>query len=95
MRVGKMKIYGKDHKEILEKAKECYDKAQKADNDNIEQGKEDVRFYSGLQWDESVKRDREEKGLLTLTNNMLPAFCAQLIGDQQRSEFRIKVSILS
>lgn len=59
---------------------------------NWDKGEDDLKFLAGEQWDESVRTERENDGRPCLTNNVLPTFVDQLIGDQRQNRPSIKVS---
>lgn len=61
--------------------------------DNWDQAESDLRFYEGSgQWDEKVKAEREQEGRPCLTNNVLPTFIDQVLGDLRQNKPAIKVS---
>jgi hypothetical protein len=60
--------------------------------DNWKAWEDDLKFLSGEQWPESVRAEREAEGRPCLTNNVLPTFVEQIIGDQLQNKPSIKIS---
>ncbi len=52
---------------------------------------DDLRFFSGEQWPEDIRKKREGDDRPCLTINKLPAFADQIIGDIRQNEPSIKV----
>lgn len=68
-----------------------YEAAISRERDNIREGYEDLRFIAAEQWDENIKRQREDEGRPCLTENRLPQFCRQITGDIRQMRPAIKV----
>ncbi len=60
--------------------------------DNWDKAADDLRFLGGDQWPESVRTERELEQRPCLTNNVLPTFVDQVLGDQRQNKPAIKVS---
>jgi hypothetical protein len=77
---------------ILHEAREAYQLAQEVEQQNREAYKDDVRFARlGEQWDESVRKQREDDQRPCLTINKLPAFIRQVVNDARQNKPSIKV----
>lgn len=77
----------------------CIPTARKRANDgssywkeNWELAEDDLKFLGGEQWPPAVKTERENEGRPCLTNNVLPTFVDQAIGDQLQNKPAIKVN---
>jgi len=75
------------HGEALER----FDKAEQFEKVNRELADEDLRFAAGEHWPEDIRRQRERANRPCLTNNRLPAFIAQVVGDARQNKPAIKV----
>lgn len=62
-----------------------------ADDHNIKEAKEDLRFIYVDQWDEDTRKEREENGRPCLTINTLPQFIGQVIGDRRINKTSVKI----
>ena len=60
--------------------------------ENWELAEDDLKFISGDQWPEQVKNERELEQRPCLTNNVLPTFVEQVIGDQLQNKPSIKIN---
>ena len=60
--------------------------------ENWEQAEDDLKFLSGDQWPDQVKNERELEQRPCLTNNVLPTFVEQVIGDQLQNKPSIKIN---
>ena len=77
--------------DILEDAKELFERAAEVEADNRKAGLEDKRFARlGEQWDDAVKRQREIDGRPCLTINKLPAYIRQVVNDSRQNKPAIK-----
>ncbi|MGB4498529.1 MAG: portal protein [Methylococcaceae bacterium] len=77
--------------DILEDAKELFERAAEVEADNRREGLEDKRFARlGEQWDDSVKRQREIDGRPCLTINKLPAYIRQVVNDSRQNKPSIR-----
>ena len=81
---------GGDDAEYLRVARERYQKAVDADQDNREAALDDLRFMAGDQWAEEIRREREEDGRPVLTSNRMPQFVHQVTGDIRQNKPSIK-----
>jgi len=63
--------------------------------ENWDAAEDDLENLAGEQWDEDIKRERENDGRPCLTNNVLPTFVDQVLGDQRQNRPSIKVSARS
>lgn len=77
--------------DILEDAKELFERAAEAEADNRKEGLEDKRFARlSEQWSDSVKRQREIDGRPCLTINKLPAYIRQVVNDSRQNKPSIR-----
>ena len=60
--------------------------------ENWELAEDDLKFLAGEQWPEQVKNERELEERPCLTNNVLPTFVEQVIGDQLQNKPSIKIN---
>jgi len=60
--------------------------------ENWELAEDDLKFISGDQWPDQVKNERELEQRPCLTNNVLPTFVEQVIGDQLQNKPSIKIN---
>jgi len=81
----------KDADEFLSEARELYRIDREADRDNLDAALDDLKFASGDQWDEAVKADRRQLGQPIATNNTLPQFIGQVVGDRRVNSTSVKV----
>jgi len=73
--------------QILQDAREAFERARVAEADNRRDALDDIRFARlGEQWPESVRRDRELEGRPCLTINRLPAFIRQVVNDGRQNK---------
>jgi len=76
------------HSEALER----FDRVQEYERENRELAEEDFRFVAGDgQWSETVKEERENAGRPCLTQNRLPVYIAQVMGDARQNKPAIKI----
>src|SRR5919107_1880284 len=76
--------------DILAEAREAFDLAVDAENENREAGLEDVRFARmAEQWPEEVRKARAGRPMLTI--NRLPSFIRQVVNDARQNKPSIKV----
>lgn len=61
-------------------------------SENWELAQDDLKFISGDQWPDQVKNERELEQRPCLTNNVLPTFVEQIIGDQLQNKPSIKIN---
>lgn len=81
-----------DDKSILEIAKRRFLVASEAEIEIRALALEDTKFRAGEQWDESVKKAREEDQRPCLTINRLPQYIRQITNDQRQNRPSIKVN---
>lgn len=60
--------------------------------ENWEAAEDDLKFLGGEQWPSQVRTERELEQRPCLTNNVLPTFVDQVLGDQRQNKPSIKVS---
>ena len=60
--------------------------------DNWKSAEDDLLFLAGEQWPPGVRNERELEQRPCLTNNVLPTFVDQVIGDQRQNKPSIKIS---
>ena len=60
--------------------------------ENWRLAEDDLKFISGDQWPDQVKNERELEQRPCLTNNVLPTFVEQVIGDQLQNKPSIKIN---
>ena len=78
--------------DLLAEAKEAFGRAQDAENDNRKTSLDDVNFArKGDQWDEKVRKQRENDHRPCLTINKMPAFIRQVVNDARQNKPSIKV----
>lgn len=82
---GQLKSF---HKEALER----FDNAVEADLENREKALDDLRFISGEQWPEQIRKEREMENRPVLTINRMPQFLRQVTGDIRRTNPAIDVT---
>ena len=61
-------------------------------SENWELAEADLKFISGDQWPDQVRNERELEQRPCLTNNVLPTFVEQIIGDQLQNKPSIKIN---
>lgn len=82
--------------EFLREARELYKADQEADRHNIDAALDDLKFASadidGMgQWDTTVLKDRDDLDQPSVTNNILPQYIGQVVGDRRINQTSIKV----
>jgi hypothetical protein len=78
--------------EVLNRAKEFFDKAKDAENDNRDRFLDDLRFARmGEQWPDSAKKSRELDGRPCLTFNKMPSFIRQVVNDSRQNKPAINI----
>lgn len=80
-----------DEAEFLAYWRKQYTADWGADEHNIKEAMEDLRFIYVDQWDEATRAEREEAGRPCLTVNTLPQFIGQVVGDRRINRTQIKV----
>ena len=77
--------------EFLAMATYEFDLDYQADEHNILEAMEDLRFTYIDHWDSVTRIEREEMGRPCITINTLPQFAGQVIGDRRINKTTIKV----
>lgn len=73
--------------DILNLAREKFERASEAEADTREEGRDDIRFARlGDQWPDQIKRQREIDGRPCLTINKMPAFIRQVVNDARQNK---------
>lgn len=94
-------LYGKPKKasnkdnsdnELIAKARERAREGASYWSKNWELWEDDLKFITGDQWPDQVKNERELEQRPCLTNNVLPTFVEQVIGDQLQNKPAIKIN---
>lgn len=80
-----------DDAQFLEEMREIYSDNESAEFDNHLAGAEDLAFFVGDQWDDTVKQKRIAARKPVLTINRLPAFVAQIMGSRKLNETVVKI----
>lgn len=81
-----------DDDDLLRSAKEAFQRASDAENDNRKTAVEDIRFArAGEQWPADVEKQRQKEGRPCLTINKMPAFIRQVVNDARQNKPSIKV----
>lgn len=87
-------IEGEDEnsdEDILENAKENFERASHAEAENRDEGLEDLKFSRlSDQWPEAVKKQRKEDSRPCLTINKLPAYIRQVVNDSRQNKPSIR-----
>lgn len=81
----------KSDKKLLETAKKRFKKAHEFWSPIYEKGRDDVKFAFGEQWDESVKKRRQQEGRPCLTVNRVLASVRQVTNDIRQTRPAINV----
>lgn len=81
----------KDADEFLTEARELYRMDREADRENLDAALDDLKFASGDQWDKEVLAIREGLKQPSVTNNTLPQFIGQVVGDRRVNSTSVKV----
>jgi len=78
--------------DLLIEAREAFDEAEEADEENRRDGLDDLKFARlGEQWPDEARKKREAEGRPCLTINKLPAFTKQVVNDARQNRPSIKV----
>jgi len=81
----------KSAQEFLQYIREEVALDEAAEKDNITAAAEDMEFFVGKQWDDTVAAKRRKAKKPVLTENYLPAFVGQITGNRRLNEVAIKV----
>lgn len=87
--MGKTNANAQD--DLLKRIRDFTDTAIQGDNGNRVAAVADLKFLSGDQWDETIKRQRQLEGRPCLTFNRLPTYLHQVTNDQRQNKVGIKV----
>jgi len=77
---------GADADEIVLRAMKCLDLAIVAEGPNRAAALEDLRFLTGDQWPDAVRREREQERRPCLSFNQLPKFTEAVMGDARQNK---------
>lgn len=77
--------------DFLTEARDLYRADREADQDNIDAALDDLRFTSGDQWDPVALVNRQAIEQPCDTNNTLPQFIGQVVGDRRINQTSVKV----
>lgn len=83
---------GDKDNELLYEARERARDGASFWKDNFELAEDDLKFIAGEQWPDQVRNERELEQRPCLTNNVLPTFVEQVIGDQLQNKPCIKIN---
>lgn len=89
---SKADAQSKKDEEILELARERFEKAKEFWTPIYDKALEDVKFSVGEQWDEEVKTQRKNDKRPCLTVNRIPQYIHSITNDQRQNRPSIKVS---
>lgn len=78
--------------QLLRLARDRFQQAVDATRDMRDKALDDLRFVTGEQWPDSIRRQRDQDGRPCLTINRLPAFVKQVVNDQRQNRPAIKIS---
>jgi hypothetical protein len=84
---------GKGDDDILAQAKEDFETAQDAEDENRRNFEDDKLFYQGgpNQWPQEVIAQRQMDGRPALTINRIPAFCRQVTNEARQNKMAMQV----
>ena len=78
--------------DLLIEAREAFDEAEEAEEENRRDGLDDLKFARlGEQWPDEARKKREAEGRPCLTINKMPAFTKQVVNDARQNRPSIKV----
>lgn len=87
-------IEGEDEnsdEDILEDAKEDFERASQAEAENRKEGLEDLRFSRlSDQWPDAIRKQRDREQRPCLTINKLPAYIRQVVNDSRQNKPSIR-----
>lgn len=78
--------------QLLSLARDRFQQAVDATRELRDKALDDLRFVTGDQWPDSIRRQRDQDGRPCLTINRLPAFVKQVVNDQRQNRPAIKIS---
>ncbi|GAC1407314.1 MAG: portal protein [Candidatus Velthaea sp.] len=85
----------RDNRDLLKRALDNFKIAAEAERPIRDAALEDLKFWSGEQWPDQVKRDRASDGRPCLTINRLPQFTKQVSNEQRRNRPEIQINPVS
>ena len=98
LEVGKPKVESdkpekRDYTDILEEARDRFERISQDDKDNHDSQRTDTLFvYSpGQQWPDTVRRERTQNKEICLEFNQLKQFVAQVVNDQRQNRPGIRI----
>jgi hypothetical protein len=91
--LGKKAKSKDDEQTTLRTARERHRDGSTFWSDNWKRAENDIIFLSGEQWPDQVRTERENSDRPCLTNNVLPTFVDQVLGDQRQNKPSIKISM--
>lgn len=82
-----------DYKEVLEEARERFQRISQDDKDNHDSQRTDTLFVfsPGQQWPDTVRRERTQNKEICLEFNQLKQFVAQVVNDQRQNRPGIRI----
>jgi len=81
-----------DDEKLLATALERYKQSVEIDDENRRNFEDDIEFYSGeTQWNQTVKKSREQENRPCITVNRLPQFVRQVVNDYRQNKTTVKV----
>jgi hypothetical protein len=83
-----------DRREFLELAMERFKLCAEAESDIREKALNDLKFYSGEQWDDAIVTIRKRRGRPCLKMNHLPQFKRQICNEQRQNKPAIVINPL-
>jgi hypothetical protein len=83
---------GDDDRALLAEIRERRDDAFQSDQDNVTAAESDLKMLGGDQWPQDVRMDRENDNRPVITQNELPQFVRQVVGDMRAQRPAIKVN---
>lgn len=88
----KPKLSREKSAEIAKEARERIEQSHEHDRENREEALKDLKFLSGDQWPDEVRRERIADGRPMLTINKMPQFLRQITNTIRQSDLSIKVA---
>ena len=80
------------HREVIVRAARHYSEAHRADDENTQRSKEDIRFVYNLdegQWDDNIRKDRDRRP--TIVINKSRKFVAHVSNQERINRIKLKV----
>jgi len=77
---------------LLDVARRRFQLAAEAESSGRKEALEDLEFFSGKQWDDTIQRQRQMDGRPCLTINRLPQFVRQVTNEQRQNRPSIQVN---